>query len=62
MSSADSCDAEVIALDDTADIDEVVNESESDPVIAVKKRYISEADFEYVAVIADGSRSEAAEP
>jgi hypothetical protein len=48
MSSADSCDAEVIALDDTADIDEVVNESESDPVIAVKKRYISEADFEYV--------------
>ena len=48
MSSADSCDAEVIALDDTADIDEVVNESESDPVMAVKKRYISEVDFENV--------------
>ena len=35
MSSADSCDAEVIALDDTADIDEVLaqypNEQDNDP-------------------------------
>ena len=49
MSSADCGDAEVIALDDTAYIDEVVNESKSDPVVmAVKKGYISEVDFENV--------------
>ena len=49
MSIADSGDAEVIFLDDTADIDEVVNESKSDPVVmAVKKGYISEVDFENV--------------
>jgi hypothetical protein len=48
MSSADFGNAEVIVLDDTAYIDEVVNESKSDPVMAVQKRYISEVDFEYV--------------